>query len=464
MRNVSFNIGSVGLIDKINDEFGVFDRLFPKAMCGKAKYLKETAKLFVANRLDRPVSVNRLLDFFCGEKLELLDFKKKPSQRSLYRNLERIGRKMQVVLAEYQQILKEKNLVTKEQFPDFTSSYFEGKQCELAQLGYSRDQKPGKKQLTIGASIGSNDIPTTLTIQKGNILDNKHFKPLYNTIKKVLPPESLLVFDCGANTKANKKMIRGDGFHYLTLKQKQRGPYKKYIKLFKSEEKIKVSYKDGVEYEYVKAKEKEQVKYIFYSQKLKDGQLQKKKKKFAKQLEKNEPVLKKVKKNKVLDRLPTSDGYIETTGAIQKTLEGMPNPHITGLEGYFILESSLDIEPKEILQKYKERDKAEKLIRNMKEGTELRPMRHWSKFAVIGYLFIVFLTQALINLTHLLAKNSFVKNTKLLTKYLQKLTLTYIYPKNRFRFTVLSNISPEIESLIGQNIRKYDNEPPDLRW
>ncbi|MFH1696274.1 MAG: transposase [Candidatus Micrarchaeota archaeon] len=454
----------MGLIDKINDEFGVFDRLFPKTMCGKAKYLKETVKLFVANRLDQPVSVNRLLDFFCGEKLELLGFKKKPSQRSLYRNLERVGRKMQIILAEYQQILKEKNLVTEEQFPDFTSSYFEGKKCELAELGYSRDQKPGKKQLTIGASVGTNNIPTTLAIQKGNVVDNKHFKPLYNTLKKVLPPESLLVFDCGANTKANKKMIREDDFHYLTLKQKQRGPYKKYIKLFKSTEKTKVKYNDAVEYECVKVKEKEQAKYIFYSQKLKNEQIRKKKKKFTKQLEKNEPILKKVKNNKMLDRLPTNEGYIETTGAIQKILKDMPNPFITGLEGYFILESSLNIEAKEVLQKYKERDKVEKLIRNMKEGAELRPMRHWSKYAVIGYLFMVFLTQALINLTHLLAKNSFVKNTKLLTKYLQKLTLTYIYPKNRFRFTVLSNILPEIESLIGQNIRKYDNKPPDLRW
>ena len=73
-------------------------------------------------------------------------------------------------------------------------------------------------------------------------------------------------------------------------------------------------------------------------------------------------------------------------------MDEIKNPFITGLEGYFILESSVDDEPEKILRLYKEKDKAEKLIRNMKEGTELRPIRHWSTNAIIGYLFIVFLT------------------------------------------------------------------------
>src|SRR3989338_8152477 len=48
------------------------------------------------------------------------------------------------------------------------------------------------------------------------------------------------------------------------------------------------------------------------------------------------------------------------------------NPYITGLEGFFILESSVNELSEKILRLYKERDKAEKLIRDMKEGTDLR--------------------------------------------------------------------------------------------
>lgn len=54
----------------------------------------------------------------------------------------------------------------------------------------------------------------------------------------------------------------------------------------------------------------------------------------------------------------------------------------TGVEGFFILESYMDDEPVKILKLYKERDKAEKFIRALKEGKELRPVRHWSKWVI----------------------------------------------------------------------------------
>ena len=149
---------------------------------------------------------------------------------------------------------------------------------------------------------------------------------------------------------------------------------------------------------------------------------------------------------------------------MQKVLKETPNPYITGLEGYFILESSVDAEPEKILSLYKQRDKAEKLIRNMKEGTELRPMRHWSKFAVIGYLFIVFLTNCLHSLTLILTKNPEVKNLKLLKKYLNNLTVTVIYPKKAFRIALLSNISPVTEAIFGNFIHKYGSLDINLRW
>ena len=62
-------------------------------------------------------------------------------------------------------------------------------------------------------------------------------------------------------------------------------------------------------------------------------------------------------------------------------------------EGFFILESTVDATPEEILRIYKQRDAAEKLVRNMKEGIELRPVRHWTKYAIIGAILIAFLAE-----------------------------------------------------------------------
>lgn len=46
MKNVTVSIGSVGLIDKINDKLDFFDHVFGKTG-GRARFFKESAKLFV---------------------------------------------------------------------------------------------------------------------------------------------------------------------------------------------------------------------------------------------------------------------------------------------------------------------------------------------------------------------------------------------------------------------------------
>ncbi len=460
--NVNFSIGSIALIDKINAKFGFFSHLF-SGIALKAKNLKESAQLFAYNKLGKCVSINRLTSVYPIEVFEHLGFKEAPKERTLYRNLERIGLNHKFIINRYQQLIQKNGLVSKEQFPDFSSSYFEGKNSELGELGYSRDNQPGKEQINFGVSTGRNSIPTALTIQKGNVQDKKHFKFMLNTVKKILPEDSVLIFDCGGNTEKNKERVRKLLFHYLTLKAKKRKTYTKYLRLFNEGEKKIVVYNNN-KYECVKVVEESEVKYIFYSEKLYKEQIKKRQKQFRKELEKNEGKLTKTKKGKAIASYISREGYIIAKGSLQKAVGEIKNPFITGLEGYFILESSLDDTPQTILTLYKEKDKAEKLIRNMKEGTELRPIRHWSKWAIIGYLVIVFLTNCLISLTLFLAKNPVVKNVKLLKKYLDNLTLTVVYPKNRFRFSVLANISEEIRSILGDWLDKYRDKSLDLRW
>jgi transposase len=213
----------------------------------------------------------------------------------------------------------------------------------------------------------------------------------------------------------------------------------------------------------VKIKEEDEVKYLYYSKKLYKDQIRKRNKKFQRELKKNKNILKRVKKGKEIKRLISEEGHIIVKGSIQKTLYDMNNPFITGLEGYFILESSIDDDCYKILKLYKNKDIVEKLIRNMKEGTELRPMRHWTREAIIGYLIVVFLTNCLINLTQIYNENAVVKNVKLLKKFLNNLTVTFIYPENGLGYSVLSNISEEIRAILGDSIKNFREKPPDWR-
>lgn len=460
--NVTFSIGNVALIDKVNEKFGLFDHLFRDLNC-KAKNIKSSAKLLSYNRLGDCVSINQLTSVYPEELFKQLGYKEMPADRSIYRDLDRIGQRVPFLHGRYQEVVKNNGLASEKQFMDFSSSYFEGNKSKLGELGYSRDHEPGKEQITFGISTGINNIPTALTIQKGNVQDKKHFKFMLKMVKHLLKEDSMLIFDCGGNTELNKKKIRKSKFHYLTLKPKKGKTYKKYIETYSNSKKEKILIND-IEYKCVKVNEGTETKYIFYSKELAKDQKKNRDKKFDRELEKNHSKLVKIKKGKLLGTYISKEGYILAKGSIQKTLDDIKNPFITGLEGYFILESSVDDEPKKILRLYKDKDKAEKLIRNMKEGTELRPIRHWSTNAIVGYLFIVFLTNCLFNLTHFLAKLPVVKNLKLLKKFLNNLTLTVVYPQNRFRFTVLSNISEEILAILGDFIHKYEDKSLELRW
>ena len=457
--NISFNAGNLILINKVNSKYNFFD-LILRGLIGKTKHLKESVKAFINNRLDKCVSVNQLTEVYPEELFNALGFKETPKQRTLYRDLERIGIRYSLIIERYKQLLKKNDLVSDVQFPDFSSSYFEGDKAELGALGYSRDGKPGKKQLTFGVQVGENKIPTALTIQKGNVCDKKHFKFMLKLSEKVLDEGSLLVFDCGANTKENKKKIRKRRLHYLTLRPRQGDTYRKYISKYR-ESKKEVLYVNGIKYKCVKIREQDEIKYIFHSKNLYKKLKKNRNRKFKRELEKNDKLLRKVKKGKEISRFLSREGNIITKGEIQKTLGEVRNPFITGLEGFFILESSIDDEPCKILKLYKDRDKVEKLIRDMKEGTELRPINHFSKEAIIGYLVIVFLTNCLISLTHFINGNPNDKNLKLLKKKLNCLTLTVIYDKSVFKFSVLSNILPEIRELLGDSLKAFREKPPD---
>ena len=461
-KNVTFPIGNVALIDKIDSETGFFKTVFEPVM-GKARTFIPSVKLLMNNKLGPSVSINRILDFAPVEFQEIIGFNDNISERTLYRNLERCGERYPLILEQYQQWTQEQKLIDPTQFVDFSSTYFEGTKCQLGKPGYSRDNQPGKLQITFGISVGLNNIPTMLTIQKGNVQDKTHMKSMIRLCSKILPNDSLLVFDNGGNTKANKKAIRDKNLQYLTRKAKKKGPYRKAIQIFRNGPQVKITSNDE-EYQCVKVSDGDEYQYIFFSKSRESEQLVKKNKQFKKELEEGSKILKKVKKGKDLGQHVAPEGYIIVRGELQKTIDGIPNPYITGIEGFFILESSVNEDPEKILETYKNRDKAEKLIRDLKEGAEMRPIRHWSDNAVIGFVLIVFLAKVLVSLTEFLCENPVVKNLKVLKKYLINLTLTIVYPEFGFRIRIISNYLPELQPFFGDFIKKYGSLAAPHCW
>ena len=283
--------------------------------------------------------------------------------------MEKIGRIFPVLMERYQDFLNDHNLGDNERFIDFSASYFVGNRSDIGAFGHSKDHRPDKMQVSFGIATGMNDIPTALTIQKGNESDKKHLVEVINIVKKVIPKNSTLIFDSGGNTKRNKERIRSLDHHYLTVKPKKVRSYKRAISFFSDEYKgknIKVVKIGETEYFCAKKPENNEIYYIYFSKDLYDTQIRSKSDRFKRDKEKGEKILKKRKK------YPSNDGWIELIPELQRTLSEIDNPYITGIEGFFILESSMDSDSESILRLYKDRDKAEKFIRSLKEGLEIR--------------------------------------------------------------------------------------------
>ena len=174
-KNVTFPIVNIVMLDRIKKDYGYFDFIFDK-IAGKAKEFQKIVKSLIYNKLTDNVSINQIPNIYPDEAFQYLGLEETPAERSFYRTIERLGEKFEIILELHQQFLVKNNLVSKEQFIDFSSTYFEGTKPELGALGYSIDGAPGKKQITFGISTGINNIPTALTIQKGNVQDKTHFK------------------------------------------------------------------------------------------------------------------------------------------------------------------------------------------------------------------------------------------------------------------------------------------------
>ena len=100
---------------------------------------------------------------------------------------------------------------------DVICSYLEGDQNELAEWGYNRDKKKGKKQIVIGLLTGEEGTPVTTEVFKGNTQDTSTFAAQVQKCKERFKCENVtLVGDRGMIKSGQIKDLKKHGFHYIT--------------------------------------------------------------------------------------------------------------------------------------------------------------------------------------------------------------------------------------------------------
>jgi transposase len=108
---------------------------------------------------------------------------------------------------------------------DVSSSYFEGRSCELARLGYSRDQRRGTPQIIYGLLCDEPGRPICVEVFSGELHDDKTLPSQIAKLKARFGRSRVVVVsDRGMVTKANLELLREQGTGWITaLKAPQIG-------------------------------------------------------------------------------------------------------------------------------------------------------------------------------------------------------------------------------------------------
>ena len=107
---------------------------------------------------------------------------------------------------------------------DVTSSYFEGTKNELAEYGYNRDKKIGKKQIVIGLLTDDKGYPISIEVFKGNTGDTKTVSNQLEKLKENFGVERVVfVGDKGMVKSSQIAEIESDKYkwNYLTTITKE---------------------------------------------------------------------------------------------------------------------------------------------------------------------------------------------------------------------------------------------------
>ena len=100
---------------------------------------------------------------------------------------------------------------------DVTSSYLEGDQNQLADWGYNRDKKRGKKQIVIGLLCDEKGAPVAAEVFAGNTSDPQTFgAQVKKAAERFGCRRVTFVGDRGMIKSAQIEDLTSEGFHYIT--------------------------------------------------------------------------------------------------------------------------------------------------------------------------------------------------------------------------------------------------------
>jgi len=325
-KNICFPIGSILAVQYFFEKLN-FSDIFSKH---KSRGLDLNSLLIglVSYKLTENFSIKEAGKWLNQEEiLDILNLKNF-NERALYRALETLGHNKDVILPDIlNSLFSVYNFEETDINLDWTSLVLHGTKSNLGKYGYSRDHRPDKLQITVGVSELTKpiNIPIGITVNKGNVLDLQHFPDTFNQVKTKLKIGSLIVFDKGANTVDNIKLIQEDKMTYLTSMKLNKSD-DKIIEKFDLETAQLVDSEKGIYGE--KIVKPNSIKYFYFSESLQEKQLEAKARTVLKKLQEAKDIQEVIVKNKKLPKkFRINNELIEIDYSFRTKLEELRTLH-----------------------------------------------------------------------------------------------------------------------------------------
>jgi Transposase len=454
-KNICFPIGSILAVQYFFEKLNFLD-IFSKH---KSRGLDLNSLLIglVSYKLTENFSIKEAGKWLNQEEiLDILNLKSF-NERALYRALETLGRNKDEILPDIlNSLFSVYNFEETDINLDWTSIVLHGSKSNLGKYGYSRDHRPDKLQITVGVSELKKpiNIPIGVTVNKGNVLDLQHFPDTYNQVKGHLKIGSLIVFDKGANTIDNIKLIQEDKMTYLTSMKLNKSDDKTIEKFNLETAQLVDSEKSIYGIKIVKPNS---IKFFYFSESLQEKQLEAKARTVLRKLQEAKEIQEVIVKNKKLPKkFRVNNELIEIDYSFRTKLEELSDEEaiellkksiINGREGFFCLKSDTDLTLEKALEIYREKDSIEKIFNSLKNEIQIKPLRVWSDDSIYGAILLGFIAQLFISLMRYEFDEIKHRSTKFIKKSLKNLTLTIKFVKNGIKNYIFSNFD-KINSLI----------------
>lgn len=290
---------------------------------------------------------------------------------------------------------------------DVSSSYFEGRSCPLARLGYSRDGKRGTPQIIYGLLCDKPGRPVAVEVFPGQLHDDATLPAQITKLKQRFRLKSVVVVcDRGMVTKANMQTLKDtDGVGWITaLKAPQ-------IKKLASDGVLQLSLFDQTNLAEIESEDYPGERLIVCRNPLVAGERTRKRQELLEATERDlqqiadrvqkgtlqgsdqiglaaGPAIKRYKMRKHFDLQITDHSFTFTRKTEQITAEA-------ALDGIYILRTGLaenECSTSEVVRSYKNLEQAERAFKTFK-GPELqiRPIHHHLERRVRAHVFLCML-------------------------------------------------------------------------